>query len=358
MRIHDATGPGYAELKPLKPPTRAGRFPVHDDLAERVLAATGITDDTVAHLLGVLAAYSYADTDTVAMLMTRMGLPRSRVRRIGLHVEPMFIVSTAYLVQSEDGRLVLLAYRGTEPTRVVNWLTDLDLYPDRIALRLGEEERVHEVHGGFYRNVRATRFLVVEALRRALDGRPVDGGDDELAGMEALYVTGHSLGGAMASLMGLMVASDPHYASLDAVLRGVLTFGQPMIGGPDLAAACDGDARLRERVVRYVYGRDVVAHLPPRDTGDFAHFGQERRYDGSWPWTVTDDRPAGQVGFVAELVGVPLSFIARQFPPARHLPFRYRLDDHLPHRYVAALTPPGVPNEYGDDLVASVGYEA
>lgn len=355
MQIHDARGPGYAELKPLKPATTDDRFPVHDDLVERILAADRTPDDTLAHLLGVLSAYSYADTDTVAMLMTRMGLPRSRCRRIALNVDPMFIVSTAYLVQSEDGRVVLLAYRGTEPTRVISWLTDLDLHPDRIALDLGDERRLFEVHGGFYRNVRATRYLVVEALRRALDGRPIDGSDGELAGMEALYVTGHSLGGAMAALMGTMLATDPHYAPLDDALRGVYTFGQPMVGGPDLAGAVDDDTRLRSRIVRYVFDRDVVARLPPRDTGDFEHFGLERRYVGRWPWATTDDRPAGQVGFVAELVGVPLSFVARQFPPARHLPFRYRLDDHLPHRYVAALTPPGVPNEYGDDPVTSVG---
>jgi hypothetical protein len=30
------------------------------------------------------------------------------------------------------------------------------------------------------------------------------------------------------------------------------------------------------------------------------------------------------------------------------VPFRYSLDDHLPHHYIAALTPPGVASEFGD----------
>jgi hypothetical protein len=351
--VQDRTGPQLAELRPLKDAS-TGRFPVHPDLVERLLGADTHPDETVAHALGVCAAYAYADTDTVAMMMARMGLPGSHVRRVGLYVDPMFISSTAYLVQSADGRVVVLAYRGTEPTRFINWLTDADIHPDQIAIPFEDEDTTYAVHGGFYRNVRATRFQIVSALQRALEGRSVHEDRDEvLRPLEALYVTGHSLGGAMAALLGVMLAKQSAYAPIAEVLRGVYTFGQPMVGTPRFAAACQDDPFLRERVVRFVYGRDVVAFLPPRDTGAFRHFGQERRFRRAWPWQVSAE-PAGQMGFAAELVGVPLSFVARQFPLSRRLPFRYRIDDHLPHHYVAALTPPGVPNEFGDDPVTSV----
>jgi hypothetical protein len=356
MFLEDRTGPQLAELRPLKDPT-TGRFPVYPALVERLLAPGEHPDETVAHVLGVGAAYAYSDTDTVAMIMARIGLPGSHCRKVGFYVDPMFISSTAYLVQSADGRVVLLAYRGTEPTRFINWLTDADIYPDAISIPFEDEKATYEVHGGFYRNVRATRFEIISALQRALEGRSVhEGRQDPLQPMEALYITGHSLGGAMAALMGVMLAKQSPYGSLAAVLRGIYTFGQPMVGTPRFAAACEADPFLRERVLRYVYGRDVVASLPPRDTGAFAHFGKERRFRGAWPWQ-TSAAPAGQMGFAAELVGVPLSFVARQFPLVRRVPFRYRIDDHLPHRYVAALTPPGVPNEFGDDPVTSVSPE-
>jgi hypothetical protein len=357
MLLEDRIGPTLSALRPLKP-AQTESFPVHQDLVEHLLAVSAHPDDTVAHVLGVCAAYAYADPDTVAMMVARLGLPESHVRQVALYVDPMFISSTAYLVQSADGRVVVLAYRGTEPTRVINWLTDADLHPDRIAIPLGSHESLYEVHGGFYRNVRATRYLLVAALQRALEGRSIDAGRDErLQPLEALYVTGHSLGGAMAALMGVMLATQPAYAPLAEVLRGIYTYGQPMIGPRRLARACDQHPFLGRHTVRYVYQRDVVAFLPPRDTGDFEHFGQERQYLGSWPWQV-NARPVKQMGFTAQLAEVPLSFLAHRFAATRRLPFRYRLDDHLPHHYVAALTPPGTPNEYGDDPVTLVGRAA
>jgi hypothetical protein len=357
MVVQDRVGPTLEALRPLKPP-RTEHFPVHHDLVEHLVDVQEHPDDIVAHVLGVCAAYAYADPETVAMIAARLGLPASHVRQVALYVDPMFISSTAYLVQSADGRVVLLAYRGTEPMRLINWLTDADLYPDRIAIPLGHRDHVYEVHGGFYRNVRATRYQLVAALQRALAGRSVDERRDErLQPLEALYVTGHSLGGAMAALMGVMLATQPAYAPLAAVLRGVYTYGQPMIGPRRLARACAEHPFLSTNVVRYVYQRDVVAFLPPRDTGVFEHFGQERQYLGSWPWQA-NTRPVRQMGFVAELAEVPLSFLALRFAATRRLPFRYRLDDHLPHHYVAALAPPGTPNEYGDDPVTRVGRAA
>jgi hypothetical protein len=357
MLIEDRIGPTLAVLRPLKP-ARTEHFPVHQDLVDHLVDVQDHPDDIVAHVLGVCAAYAYADPDTVAMMVTRLGLPESHVRQIALYVDPMFISSTAYLVQSADGRVVLLAYRGTEPTRVINWLTDADLHPDRIAIPLGAQDRPYEVHGGFYRNVRATRYQLVAALQRALEGHSIDERHDEpLEPLEALYVTGHSLGGAMAALMGVMLATQPAYAQLAKVLRGVYTYGQPMIGPRRLARACDEHPFLGSHVVRYIYQRDVVAFLPPRDTGAFEHFGQERQYLGAWPWQV-NRRPVRQMGLAAELAEVPVSFLAQRFAVTRRLPFRYRLDDHLPHHYVAALTPPGVPNEYGDDPVTLVGPAA
>src|SRR5207248_397863 len=141
------------------------------------------------------------------------------------------------------------------------------------------------VHGGFYRNVRATRYEVVGALQRALNGEPVTGEGNRLSHpLEALYITGHSLGAAMAGLMAVMLVTEPAYAEIAAKLRAVYTFGQPMIGSPELAQACDAHPFLGTNVLRYIYRRDVVTHLPPKDSGAFAHFGPEYHYDQQWPW--------------------------------------------------------------------------
>jgi hypothetical protein len=317
--------------------------------------ATEHPNDKTAYALSVCAGYAYATADDVGILMARMGLADNSCRMVGFYVDPMFISSTAFLVQSSDGRVVILGYRGTEPISFINWLTDADVHPDKIAIPFETPPGTFEVHGGFYRNVRATRFEVVTSLDRAVRGQSVleniKPSRPPTSRLEALYITGHSLGGAMSVLMAIMLMTDPAYTSIASKLRAVYTFGQPMIGTPELAAACEADPDLRGKFIRYVYRQDVVPHLPPRDTGRFAHFGAEYRYDDSWPWK-RSTQPTLQLGYAAQIVEAPISAVARQFPLLRNIPFRYSLDDHLPHHYVSALTPPGVPTEFGDHYIA------
>jgi Lipase (class 3) len=356
MLIEKAIAPPLSAMRPIKPVT-SPTFPVYRDLAETLAHPVEQPDDTVAHTLAVAAGYAYSNADAVAMMLARMGLVDNHCLRVTMSVDAMFIQSTAHVIQSGDGSVVIVAYRGTELTNLVNWLTDLDVHPDKIASPLpGVTD--HYVHAGFYRNVRATRFEVAAALERALDGRSVLGDDrgkkrPPMANpMTSLYLTGHSLGGAMAALLAVTLLADEDYAKrFGSVFKGAYTFGAPMVGSPAFAAACDDDPILGRDVVRYVYKRDPVPHIPPRDSDRFAHFGQERRYEGSFPWKDTSKDPIEQLGHLAALVEAPLAFVARQFRLTRGIPFQFSLNDHAPHHYISATTPKGVPNEFGDALL-------
>ena len=350
MLISHCTAPSYEVLRPLKP-TRTPTFPVYRDLADRLLAAATHPDPTVAHVLATCSGYSYSDGPTVATIMARMGLDENHCVEIATTVDAMFIRSTVFVVQSRDGRVVIVSYRGTEPANIVNWLTDVDINPEKVSLPFPGTDREFDVHGGFYRNVRATRYEVVATLQRALAGDSIrpDGGRMDHA-CEALFVTGHSLGGALGALLGVMLTTEPEYQSLAERLRAVYTYGQPIVGSPALAQECDRHPFLGRNVVRYVYGNDVVTRLPPKPTGHFAHFGQELRcpsLDGPRRW-VPSPRPRTQIGNVVELALAPLAFVSRQVPWLRRLHTGASLHDHLPHHYVAALTPPGVRSEFGD----------
>ena len=350
MLITESRAPSYEQLRPLKPVTTP-TFPVYPELADGLVGTDAHPDATVAHVLGTCAGYAYAEADTVAMIMARMGLNDNRCLKIHQSVDPMFIASTAFLIQSEDGRSVILCYRGTEPVNLVNWLTDIDINPEKVTIAFPDAPGTFEVHAGFYRNVRATRYEVVNALERALNGQSVLVEGGPMPGpLEALYVTGHSLGGAMAALMAIMLLTEPAYAPIAARLKAAYTFGQPMIGTPALAEACDGHPFLGHNVLRYLYGHDVVPQLPPTASGDFAHFGPEYQYErkgdeGRWKH---NDQPTGQLPNLLELVSIPISFLARQLRLSRNLPFRASIYDHLPHHYIAALTPPDVRSEFGD----------
>ncbi|GAA4473745.1 hypothetical protein GCM10023094_08010 [Rhodococcus olei] len=60
-----------------------------------------------------------------------------------------------------------------------------------------------------------------------------------------------------------------------SVFRGAYAFGAPMVGSPGFAAACAAQEFLDRSVVRYVYRKDLVPHLPPSDSDRFGHFGRE-----------------------------------------------------------------------------------
>jgi hypothetical protein len=372
----DTVGPDYARLRPYGPRTTSG-FPVYPDLEERLLRPARQPDPAIAHALATCAAYAYAGTETVSMIMARLGLEENHCRMITSSVDAMFIRSTAFLVQSASGRVVILCYRGTAPADITAWMTDADVSPERMTYRIGDPFAT--VHAGFYRNVRATRYEVLTALKRACQGRsvrvPLPGepgtAAPEMEPLQALYVTGHSLGGAMASMMGVMLRHERkfrHDGDLAARLRAVYTFGQPMIGDPRFARACDRDDFLHENVIRYVYDSDVVPHLPPRTAGPFQHFGREFRYRiphlrhgvlglsrrFGHPYDVRHGRlresePTGQALSLLGGAGLAaLAFAGGRIQALRAIPVVYSFDDHLPQRYVSGLAPRGVQNEFGD----------
>jgi hypothetical protein len=189
--------------------------------------------------------------------------------------------------------------------------------------------------------------------------------------LEALYVTGHSLGGAMAAMMAVMLRHERKFSrdgDLTDRLRAVYTFGQPMLGDHRFARACGRDAFLREKVIRYVYDSDVVPHLPPKTTGPYRHFGREFRYEvphlrhsvlglsrflgHAYDAREGILRETGATGQTASFLGgfglAALAFVGGRVQPLRSVPVVYSFEDHRPQHYIAALTPRGVQNEFGD----------
>jgi hypothetical protein len=348
--VRDYAAPSYAELRPLKP-ERTETFPVFDDLVDQLVSAKKHPDAVVAYAMAVCCAYAYSDTGTVAMIMARMGLEENHCLMVAEYVDVLFLTSTSYLLQSKDGRLVILCYRGTPPTSLITWLTDLEIDPVKAKMPGPKGSVEYEVHAGFYRNVRSTRYVVEDALKRALNGRSVRKDGARMPGaMEALYITGHSLGGASAAMLAAMLVTDPAFAELAAKLKAVYTFGAPMIGSPEFAKACNKNTFLHRKVIRYVYANDIVPQLPPKESGSFAHFGTEYQYRpsgdrGRWHH---NEHPREQLRNLLEILTTPLSFLARQITRTREIPFHASVNDHLPQYYIDALKPKGVRSEFGD----------
>jgi hypothetical protein len=318
-------------------------FPVHaglaDSLASAHLVAPVERDVTVAHVLGTCAGYAYAATDTVSTIMARLGLEGHACVRIAETVDAMFIFSTAYLVQSRCGRVVILAYRGTEPTNLTNWLGDIEVGPGSSVLSLGEGTKRVRVHAGFHRNVRATFTDVVRELTAAAQGRSLADHDRSVKhGLKALYVTGHSLGGAMALLFGLMLSGNADHRPLASRMRAVYTFGQPLAldASPGLMPA------FESKVFRHLLARDPIPALPPASWARFGHIGREYRHAGG-EWRAAES-PVEQMANARAISRSILSGLA----PERQSSSRWSFGEHAPHHYVAALRPAGRLTEFGD----------
>ena len=374
----DAEAPRLARIRTVRPPT-SPRFPLYKDLERLLLDKTidhqseGEEQRKIAHAMATLSTYAYSDEVTVSEMAARLGLVNNRVRLIAREVDVLFVRSTAYLIQSDDGRVVVLAYRGTSPTSAISWLGDLNIDPEKVKISFdGGEASDYKLHRGFYRNVRATGWKVVEGLQRALEGRPVTAdvvaGDVNVDGallgvdipedighprrlqpMEALYITGHSLGGAMASVAAILLRADPDYDDILGTLRAAYTFGGPMVCEPQLAKLCDREGEIGRKFARYVYGNDAVPQLPPLASGCFKHFGQEFRHKanedpGGWRLS----RDTCQMPTVLSLGWLVPSFLAKQLTPFRRLPFVASLADHLPQYYLNALGPDDGLTEFGD----------
>jgi hypothetical protein len=319
--------------------TCAQPFPVYESLVEKLIGAhTSVGDErdpTVAHVMAACSGYSYSDIETVSTIVSRLGLEAHACVCIAQSVDAMFVSSTAYIVQSRCGRVVILCYRGTETSNLSNWLGDIDVGSD--SMPLGEERL--RVHSGFYRNVRATLWDVIRELNLAREGKSL--ADPKALvdhPLEALYVTGHSLGGAMAVLLSLSLTE---HLPIAKNLRAVYTFGQPLVAGEPLPASVHNFAR---KLYRHMMAHDPIPTLPARTSGSLVHFGREYRFvDGKW------ERAKASVIQMRSMHALPPAVLALiginvKGPASR----RYSLVEHGPHHYLSALRPEGRVTEYGD----------
>ncbi|OVA15828.1 Lipase [Macleaya cordata] len=189
------------------------------------------------------------------------------------------IFGMAFMFQDkmEDPELIVVAFRGTEPFDADAWITDVEI-------SWYDFESLGKVHGGFMKALGLQKgkgwpkeieqkendkrlyayYTVREKLREILK-------KNEKA---KVIVTGHSLGGALATLFPAVLALHKE----DWILKrfeGVYTFGQPRVGDEKLGEHMTKQFKDHDvKYFRYVYCNDMVPRLPYDDkTLLFKHFG-------------------------------------------------------------------------------------
>lgn len=157
----------------------------------------------------------------------------------------------AYLARIDDA--IIIAFRGTEPSYLRNWILDLDA----IKAQYPDNEEKSLVHKGF---LDAYKSLSPEIMKYVA------------AHSDAVHVsiTGHSLGGAMATLCHVDLAR-----AFPPLKLALYTFGSPRVGNDYFVDIANRSGTISWRVV---HKRDVVTQIPFMFMG-FSHVGSEVWYD-------------------------------------------------------------------------------
>jgi triacylglycerol lipase len=170
-----------------------------------------------------------------------------------------------------NDQVIIVAFRGTN--NLPDIIDDLD-----IALVSGPGGHVHE---GF---LMALGYLWREIWRFIYNERQ----------SRSLWITGHSLGGALAVLATARLRIEKQEP-----VNGCYTFGQPRVGDQDFCSHLDQD--FRAYMYRYVNNNDIVPRIPKRimgyaDAGQFRYFDTagQLRNDINW-WDLLVDRLQGRL---------------------------------------------------------------
>ncbi|XP_057772152.1 uncharacterized protein LOC130991777 isoform X1 [Salvia miltiorrhiza] len=195
-----------------------------------------------------------------------------------------------------ERRRLVIAFRGTEQTRWKDLVTDLmlvptGLNPERIG---GDSTNEVQVHSGFLSAYDSVRTRLITLIKQATGHR-----DDSVESLPTwhIYVAGHSLGGALATLLALELASS-ELAQRGAISVTMYNFGSPRVGNRRFAEIYNQKVKDSWRVVNH---RDIIPTVP-RLMG-YCHVAQPVYLTAGNQGDDVGDLDVLEVGYEADIIG-------------------------------------------------------
>jgi hypothetical protein len=158
--------------------------------------------------------------------------------------------SAGFLAVNKNLKLIVLSYRGTDDLE--NWLYDLDVWFTSAGLS-GKNSNA-EIHPGFNDMAMSLLSQTTSSLKSAIGKYPD----------YKIVLTGHSLGGAIAALIGFNLGQTN---VIPWEKLNVITYGQPRVGNPAFASFLNTKPWTFTRITAY---SDIVP-ISPGISMDYYH---------------------------------------------------------------------------------------
>ncbi|CAH2079347.1 unnamed protein product [Thlaspi arvense] len=223
------------------------------------LVNVDVSEEKNAEEMKTLFSSAESAMEAWAMLATALGHPsfiKSEFEKL-CFLENDITDTQVAIWRDARRKRVVIAFRGTEQTKWKDLQTDLmlvpvGLNPERIG---GDFKEEVQVHSGFLSAYDSVRIRIISLLKMAI------GYIDDVADGEDkwhVYVTGHSLGGALATLLAIELASS-QLAKRGAITVTMYNFGSPRVGNKKFAEVYNQKVKDSWRVVNH---RDIIPTVP------------------------------------------------------------------------------------------------
>ena len=182
-----------------------------------------------AEVAAKLSTHAYKTEKDAIAACKKMGFPWAK----------LISNDGAEVLVAKDRNDLWFAFRGTEPSKLNDVMADLHIIKNT-AMAGGR------VHGGFQKEVNDLWMDILAELEH----------NDQLKVRKDVYMTGHSLGAAMATI------SATRYKPTE-----LFTFGSPRVGGSRFVK------NIKCTHYRFMNNNDIVCRIPPAWLG-FKHHGE------------------------------------------------------------------------------------
>ena len=239
-----------AKFRKIRPPN--ANYTYFEDKDRHPFRPNATTFELVnAAWLADFAMLAYGNEAFIRTYLNQSGLTAAGF------VLKFFSEETTQCFVVHNDQFVVISLRGTEIDNfrgaLADWIRNFELIAE-------PDESGGSVHEGFQKDIKAVWQKVRDYVRPLLDGTG-----------RRLWITGHSLGAALATLAGERAVRDAQFA-----VQGVYTYGSPRVGDAVFKQKYL-ERGLDARTYRFVYNVDVVRRIPPGEA--YRHVGQLKFID-------------------------------------------------------------------------------